>query len=202
MSALRTIFSRGRIKLLVALCIPVGIGWVFLYAQQQASREVDEYQKEQKANPTSERITVSNYELKEVDDSNQIRWQLLAKTGTIEPGAQAVALDEVKVEYFDGQTMKMRLISPHGEANESSHQVKLTAVGGKKVMAEGEKGKGTLLAEVVELDKKNQFTATGGVNIVSEVAKVTGRTATGVINKNGMSDFKIIGGTHASILVK
>jgi hypothetical protein len=69
-------------------------------------------------------------------------------------------------------------------------------------MAEGEKGKGTLIAEVVELDKKNQFTASGGVNIVSEVAKVTGKTATGVISKNGMSDFKIIGGTHASILVK
>ncbi len=202
MPARSTIFNKGTLKLLVALCIPAGIGWAFIYAQQQANFEVDEYKKEQQANPTADRVTVSNYELREVDDTNQLRWQLLAKKGTIEPGNQSVALDQVKVEYFDGKTMKMRLISPHGEANESSHQVKLTAVGNKKVTAEGGAGKGTLSAETVELDKKNQFTATGGVNIVSEVAKVTGRTATGVIDKNGMSDFKITGGTHASILVK
>ena len=202
MPAFSSILNKGTVKLLIALSIPAGIGWAFMYAQREANLEVDEYKKEQKANPTAEKITVNNYELKEVDDTNQIRWQLLAKKGTIEPGAQAVALDDVKVEYFDGQTMKMRLISPHGQADESSHQVKLTAVDGRKVIAEGGEGKGTLQAETVELDKKNQFTATGGVNIVSEVAKVTGRSATGVIGKNGMQDFKIVGGTHASILVK
>src|SRR5215813_191958 len=106
MSGFRRIFNKGTFKLLIALAIPGAIAWAFIHAQQQANFEVDEYQKEQKANPTSEKVTVANYELKEVDDTNQIRWQLLAKQGTIEPGAQAVALERVKVEYFDGKTMK------------------------------------------------------------------------------------------------
>jgi hypothetical protein len=202
MAVTSAIFSRGTLKLLIALAIPAGIAWVFIYAQQQANIEVDKYKDDIKSNPSNDRVTVTNYELKEVDDANQIRWQLVAKKGIIEPGNQAVALEDVKVEYFDGKTMKMRLISPRGEANEAAHYVRLTGDGQRKVTAQGQEGKGSLEARTVELTKKNQFTASGGVNISSEVAKVTGNSATGTIDKGGIKDFKIVGNTHAEIIVK
>lgn len=205
MSVVSAIFNKGTIKLLVALAIPAAITWVFLYAQQEANREVEEYKQEQKDNPTTERVTVNNYELKEVDDANRIRWQLVAAEGILDQNSQQVMLKDVKVEYYDPTTreLKMRLIAPAGEAHESNRYVKLSGGPGGKVIAEGQGGKARLESKTVELTKKNRFTATGGVNIIlPEVAKVQGDRAEGTFDSADLSNFKIVGNTHAEITVK
>ncbi len=197
------VFGKGTVKLLLALSIPAGIGWVWWASQDMANKEIEEYKTEQKANPASERVTVENYELKEVDDSNQIRWQLTAKEGIADQGSQVVTLKDVKVSYFDPKTheLKMSLAAPSGEAHEQDRYVKLTGNDGGKVIAEGQGGKARLEARQVELTKKNHFTATGGVNIIwPEVAKVSGNTATGTMDSANLQDFKIVGNTHAEIV--
>ena len=203
MSFVSTIFNRGTLKLVLALTIPTLIGWAFVYSQHQANVEVKKFKEEQKVNPTTSQVTVSNYELKEVDDSNHIRWQLLAKEGIADQANQGVILKDVRVEYFDGPTVKMRLHAPQGMANEANRYVKLSGSEGDPVIAEGEAGKSRLGAQVVELTKKNQFEASGGVTIVwPEVAKVTGRSAAGTIDGSDLRNLKIVGNTHAEIIVK
>ncbi|MBI4534402.1 MAG: hypothetical protein HY711_10705 [Candidatus Melainabacteria bacterium] len=198
-----TIFNRGTLKLVLALIIPIVIVWAFVYSQHQATVEVKKFKEEQQANPTANQVTVSNYELKEVDDSNHIRWQLLASEGTADQSNQGVMLKEVKVEYFDGPTVKMCLHAPQGLANETNRYVKLSGSEDNPVLAEGEAGKSRLSAKVVELTKKNQFVASGGVNIVwPEVAKVTGLSASGTIDGSELGNLRIVGNTHAEIVVK
>jgi len=203
MSIAQAIFSKGTIKLIVALGIPVGIAWLFVYSQQQANVEVTKYKQEQKEHPTAERITVNNYSIKEVDDANRIRWQLVARKGIVGQSNQEVELQEVKVEYFDGPVLKARLIAPAGMAQESTRYVKLQGSPREKVIAEGQEGKAKLEAPLVELTKKNQFRASGGVTIEwPGVAKVTGSSASGTIDLADMRHFKIVGNTHAEIVVK
>lgn len=198
-----TIFNRGTLKLVLALTIPILIVWAFIYSQHQANEEVKKFKAEQKTNPTANQITVSNYELKEVDDSNHIRWQLLAAEGVADQSNQGVMLKDVKVEYFDGPTVKMRLRAPQGLAHEANRYVKLSGCAADPVLAEGEAGKSRLGAQVVELTKKNQFAASGGVTIVwPEVAKVTGLSASGTIDGSDLRNLKIVGNTHAEIVVK
>ena len=156
----------GALKFIAALAIPVGIYSFWNYSQKQADVQVEEYQKMQKEHPDTDNITVDNYELKEVDDNDQVRWQLLAKQGIMEPVSKNVALNTVQVSYFDDKKLKMRISAPTGMANEVTHIVKLDAVQGNRVLAEGEDGKAKMDATKVELTKKNQFIATGGVNIV------------------------------------
>ena len=108
------IFNRGFIKFIAALAIPGGIIWWFISAQQQANQEVEQYKKEQQEHPTSQNVVIDNYELKEVDDHNQIRWQLKAKRGTIETKSQVVLLEHIRIEYYDGPALKMRLTAPTG----------------------------------------------------------------------------------------
>lgn len=202
MSSVSTIFNRGNIKLIVALAIPIGIIWLFIYAQQQAVIEEQKYREEQKVNPTTDSVIVNNYSLKEVDDNNQVRWRLVAKQGVVKPSGHEVSLKEVVVEYFDGKKLKMRLASPVGEAVEATRYVKLAGADGKRVVAEGEDGKARLDAQAVELMKKNQFAASGGVNIEwPGVAKVTGNSATGTIDVGSLKNLKIVGNTHAVITV-
>ncbi len=202
MSVASAIFNRGNLKLLVALAIPGLIGWAFVYSQKAADIEVAAVRKAQKENPITDRVVLDNYSLKEVTDSNQIRWQLVAKQGTVQPSGHEVMLKDVTVEYFDGDKLKMRLNSPVGEAVESTKYVKLESANGRRVVAEGEEGKARLEAEKVELKEKNKFLATGGVTIVwPEVAKVTGNYATGTIDVNNLNNFKIVGNTHAVITV-
>ncbi|HEY9786789.1 MAG TPA: LPS export ABC transporter periplasmic protein LptC [Candidatus Obscuribacterales bacterium] len=195
------IFNRSNLKLVAALSIPAGITYFWFYSNEQARLEVERYQAEQKQNPLTDNVTVKNYELKEIDDLNHIRWQLVAKKGVMKSATKDVALDEVKVEYFDGQKLKMRLIAPQGSANEATRIVHLDSTDDQKVIAEGgEDGKGRIEALNVELTKKNQFTATGGVNIVwPGVAKVTGTKAIGTIGKGGIEGLKIVGNTHTVI---
>lgn len=203
MSIVSVVFSRRTLKLIVALAIPAFFFWVFVYSQQQANIEVKKYKEEQTANPTTEKVTIKNYILKEVDDQNRIRWQLTASSGVAEPGNQQVALTGVRVVYFDGPVMKMCLTAPKGDANESTRNVTLIGNDKEPVSALGEEGKAKLEAKKVELTKKNQFIASGGVNIVwPEVAKVNGDLATGTAGVSNLEDLKIVGNTHAEILVK
>lgn len=202
MSIGSAIFNRGNVKLIAALSIPIGIAWLFMYSQEQAKIEVEKYHKEQKLNPNTDRVIVDNYTLKEIVGTDQVRWQLLAKRGTVQPSGQEVELDSVVVEYFDGANLKMRLTAPYGIARESTKYVKLSGKNGSKVVAEGEGGKARLSASTVELKEKNKFLATGGVTIEwPRVAKVTGNSATGLINVSNLKEFKITGNTHAVISV-
>jgi len=192
---------KGLLKILLALAIPAGITSFFIYSQKQADIEVAKYQQMQKDNPNTDRITVDNYELKEVDDSNHIRWQLIALKGVMMPTGKDVQLKQVKVEYFDGKKLKMRIVAPIGLANENTKYIKLDSSDGQRVVAEGEEGKARMEAAKIELKEKNQFFATGGVNILwPGVAKVTGNTASGILEKGAeMKNLKIVGNTHALI---
>jgi hypothetical protein len=194
------VINRSVVKLVVALSIPLGMTWLFIYAQQLANTEVKDFKKIQAVNPTADRVTISNYEMKEVDDKNDLRWQLVAKSGSLDPTTQNVALKDVKVKYFKDGQISMFLQAPLGEANESTRFVKLTGIEGQKVIAEGDGGKNKLIASAIELTKKNQFKATGGVNIeVIGVAKVTGDMAEGSMNISKMSGFRVVGNTHAIV---
>jgi len=195
--------NKGTLKLGIALSVPVVVGLIFMYSQQEADRIYEEMDKEQKAHPTAKRMGLTNYQLKEVDDNNHVRWQLSAESGEMSDNHQEAELKKVKVEYFDGPTLKMRLIAPFGTANENTKYVKLTGEPGQKVSAQGEEGKAKLEADTVELTKNNQFLASGGVNIEwPEVAKVNGDSASGTIDLSDFKDFKITGNTHALIVVK
>lgn len=194
---------RNFVKLVAALSIPAGIGYFFYYSQQQAVIEVEQYQKEQKERPTIEGIVINNYQLKEVDDFNHIRWRLSSARGHLAPNNKDVTLDNVTVEYYDGPNVKMRISAPKGEANQETRYVKLVKDSKIRVHCETDAGKNKFEADIVELTKKNQFLASGGVIIEwSEVAKVTGRTASGTIDKGGIKSVKVVGNTHATINVK
>lgn len=191
---------RGFLKFVLAVSIPCGLVGLVYYAQKEATVQSEEYDKNQKERPMADKITIDNYALKEVDENNQIRWQLTAKTGVLEPSNKDVNLTDIKVEYFNGKTLKMRIVAPIGTTNEVTHIVQLLSGDkGGRVICEGDEGKSRMEADKVELNKKNQFTATGGVNIVwPGVAKVSGKVATGTMGKK-MDNIKISGNTHATI---
>jgi hypothetical protein len=205
MTAGTPVINRGALKLIAALAVPASIGWFFYYANQQANMEVEQFKKEQKDNPIAERVEIKNYGLKEVDDSNQILWQLIAKTGSVDPNGHDVSLEDVKVEYFDKLThaLKMRLTAPIGQANQQTRAVKLFGKDNIYVVAEGG-NQSRFQCKQVELIKKNQFLASGGVIIDwPGVAKVSGNSASGSTDLGaGPKDFKVMGNTHALIMVK
>jgi hypothetical protein len=197
---LRKIFSKSTIKFVAALSIPALLTYFWYYSKEQARIEMESYQREQKQNPLQDKVTIDNYQLKEVDDSNHVRWQLMAKSGTMHAATKDVNLEKVMVEYFDGPKLKMRLSAPSGLANESTRKIRLDANKQARVIAEGEQGKGRMEASKVELTKKNQFEATGGVNIdMPGVAKVTGNHAVGEFGKGGIQKLRIIGNTHSIV---
>src|ERR1700744_1081194 len=103
---------KGFLKLVAALSIPTGLGLLFWYSQNEANREVKEYQKFQKAHPPAQNITVDNYELKEVNDANEVKWDLKAKQGTMESLTRDVDLHDVIVKTYDQGKMKMTLSAP------------------------------------------------------------------------------------------
>ncbi len=198
-STMTWLFRSEYFKLFLALGILGTLAGLMFYAQYQADKEEKEYQANRAQNPTAERVSVDNYELKEVDDSNRLRWKLSAKSGIFEKDKK-IHLTDICMQYFDGEKVKMKVIAPTGLANETNRQVELTSSDKQKVVAEGEEGKSRLETSRLELTKKNGFKATGGVNIVwSGVAKVTGDYATGVFGKKELEDLKIIGNTHAII---
>ena len=71
------------VKLVLALTIPTVIGSFWYYSQKQANLEVENYNKDQKDHPTTDRTTVKNYKLQEVSDDNELKWQLFAKEGVV-----------------------------------------------------------------------------------------------------------------------
>ena len=197
---LKEFFSRNSYKLIGALAIPSLIIAFWFYAQNEASEQVKEFDAQQKIRPNTDETVIDNYELKEVDDSNQVRWALSAKRGALQPTSHDVNLTDVHVDYMDGKTLKMRVSAPIGKTNEDTRLVNLSGTGIRPVSAMGEEGKVKLEAAKIELDKKNQFQAVGNVNIVwSNAARVIGDTAFGALGSNDLSNVKIIGHTHALI---
>jgi len=189
------------VKLLLALCIPAAMIAFFLYAQKQADTQLAEFNKSKKEHPDTDKMTINDYQLKEVGDDNQVRWQLHAKQGVLVPTNKDALLDQVTMEYFDEKKLKLSLTAPKGIANEVTKHIELNADKKTRVMCIGEDGKARLDAAKVELKQKNQFEATGGVNIVwPGVAKVSGRKAEGSLAKGAdLKDIKIVGNTHALI---
>lgn len=200
MSFLGKIFSKNTLKFVAALSIPAGLTYFWYYSNEQARIEMESYQKEQKENPSQDRVAIDNYELKEVDDNNTLRWHLVAKTGTMVTATKDVNLTEVVIEYYKDNKVKMRLTAPTGVANEATRKVSLDSNKVARVIAEGEPGKGRMESSKLELTKKNQFTASGGVNIdMPGVAKVTGNQAVGEFSKGGIHNVKVIGNTHSIV---
>lgn len=193
-------------KVVLALSFPIFVTWVFFYSKEMAEKESEKLAAEQALHPTTKNPVIENYEMKEVDGQNRIRWQLKAAKGTaLGDMNQEVALNGVQMTYVDPDTQlpKLVLIAPEGSANAATKYVKLTSAGGKKVEAKGSDGKLDFVTQTLELEKDNKFKATGGVNINwPEVAKVTGDSATGVIDLPDFKNFKIVGRTHAQIVVK
>lgn len=187
-------------RLFLAIAIPSTIFGLWFYAKYEAERDIGITSSDIKKNPINEKILVDNYQLKEIDDANRLRWRLVAAQGVTDPVTRDVALRTVNVDYFDKGKIKMRLCAPLGIANESTRVVELCSEKGKRVIAEGEEGKAKLDAEKVELIKKNQFLATGGVNILwPGVAKVRGDRAEGSLASTDLKKLRIVGNTHALI---
>ncbi|HNB21505.1 MAG TPA: LPS export ABC transporter periplasmic protein LptC [Candidatus Melainabacteria bacterium] len=202
MSILGKIFSKNTLKFVAALSIPAGLSYFWYYSNEQARIEMESYKKEQKENPTQDRVAIDNYQLKEVDDNNNVRWHLAAKTGTMVTATKDVNLTEVVIEYYKDNKIKMRLTAPSGVANEATRKVSLDSNKVARVIAEGEPGKGRMESSRLELTKKNQFTASGGVNIdMPGVAKVTGNQAVGELGKGGIQNVKVIGNTHSIVSI-
>jgi len=187
-------------KFVLALGILASIVGLLFYAQYQAKVEQAAFDADKKLHPTAEKITIDNYELKEIDDNNQLKWRLQAKSAILEPVSHDVILTMINVEYFDAGAVKMKVLAPKGVANQDTKVVKLESLPKLSVVAEGQEGKSRLETKHLELTKKNQFIATGGVNInMAGVAKVSGDRAEGMFGKSELQDVKIVGNTHAII---
>lgn len=194
-------FSKPRLKVILAVSIPLVIAACFIYSQRMANQEIDALRREYKQRPSSQHVVINNYTMYEMDEKNPRHWSLVATRGEMLNNDQ-VQLTGVKMEYYDQNTVKMRVVAPEGEANGVTKDVVLRGTGTARVDAMGAGGKANMSAQRIELTKKNQFVATGGVSIVwPSVAKVTGDMATGRIDLSDFKDFKIVGNTHAQIMV-
>src|SRR5437879_1377481 len=122
MSLSEMVFNRSSIKLVAALAIPSFIGFFFWFSEREATRQIDEYKTEKKKHPESEDVVIKDYTMKEVDDSNKVRWLLSSKTGKMLANGQDFELTGVVVQYFDPTTKapKMILHAPLGYANQST----------------------------------------------------------------------------------
>ncbi|MCW5823376.1 MAG: LPS export ABC transporter periplasmic protein LptC [Cyanobacteria bacterium TGS_CYA1] len=186
------------LKMMLALGILGGIVGSIYYAQIHADIEMKKFQESSKSTDPEDTITIDNYELKEVDDTNALKWILTAKKAILEPATRLVDLKEIEVKYYSGPNISMRLQSPLGKANEATKVVTLTANEKAKVIGIGEENKSRLETKAMELRKKNEFVCTGGVNIDwPGVAKVTGNTAQGTISSSKMQNMLIKGNTHS-----
>ncbi len=186
------------LKMLLALGIPCGIVGSIYYAQIHADSEMKKFQESSKSTDPEDTITIDNYELKEVDDTNALKWILTAKKAILEPATRLVDLTEIEVKYYSGPNISLRLQAPIGKANEATKVVTLKANDKAKVIGIGEENKTRLETKDMELRKKNEFVCTGGVNIDwPGVAKVTGNTAQGTISSSKMQNMLIKGNTHS-----
>ena len=193
---------RNTFKFVAALSIPVGLMSFYYHSKTQADRDWIETHKIIAANKTADQIRIENYELKEVDDNNQVRWELSAKSASTSD-RKKYEIKSIQVKYYDGANVKMFMSAPFGKVDEASRFVTLTSDKSHRVRGEGEGGKSVFEAQTVELDKNNKFFATGGVIIEwTDSAKVTGNEAHGKLDKSGLQEVKVCGHTHAVIAVK
>ena len=206
MTVAAMVMNRNVFKFALALSIPALMIAFFYYANDQATKEIKDLKQQEKDHPSTDKIVINNYAMKEIDDGNNIRWQLIAHSGTLQPNGKDVLLDKVQVDYFDKVThaLKMRLTAPLGTADQQTKFVKLNGLNGEKVIAEGEGGKSKFMADQVELIKSNQFLASGGVIVDwPGVAKVSGNSASGSTDMAaGPKDLKIVGNTHSLIMAR
>ena len=188
-------------KLILALGILVGISGFIYYAYNKAEDEMKKFNETKDEKTMSEEIAVDEYVLKEVDDENQLKWQLKAVRGVLEPKTRDVDLKGVEVEYYHEGKVSLKIIAPIGKANESTRKIQLTSTETEKVVGMGMEKQSRLETKDLELTKKNQFIATGGVNIDwPGVAKVTGDKAEGTMSPTRFVDHLIIrGNTHAQL---
>lgn len=186
------------LKMLLALGILGGIVGSIYYAQIHADKEMKKFQESSKSSDPEDTITIDNYELKEVDDTNALKWILTAKKAILEPATRLVDLKDIEVKYYSGPKISLRLQSPLGKANEATKVVTLTSDDKAKVIGIGEENQTRLETKAMELRKKNEFVCTGGVNIDwPGVAKVTGNTAQGTISSSKMQNMLVKGNTHS-----
>jgi len=186
------------LKLLLALAIPTVLIGGFLYAQKEANMQLADYQVNQKEHPAAEAMSVENYEMKEIDATNQVKWHLQAAHGIMIPDTRDVDMKRVTMKCYEGDKVKLAFTAPSGVANEVTHLVTLDSDAKELVHCEGANGSAKISSRRVELKKNNQFTATGGVTIVYPgVAKVTGNEMVGSLEKSAdLKNFKITGNTH------
>lgn len=190
------------LKLLLALGIAAGLVGAIYYAQQEANRQMAEFeQTKDKDGAMGEEVAVKEYELKEVDENNQLRWQLKAASGILEPRTKDVDLKGIEVKYYNEGQVSLNIQAPVGKANELTHIILLKSDKDNKVLAMGVSNQTKMEVAEMELNKKNQFKATGGVNIEwPGVAKVTGDSAEGVISQVKLIEHIVLrGNTHSTI---
>lgn len=190
------------LKFVLAIGILLGLSGFIYFAHQQATVEWEAFEKDEsnKDSMTNE-IRIDNYELKEVDDNEQLKWILSAKSGILEPKTKDVNLKEIVVKYFNEGEVSMTISAPQGIANELTRKILLTSNKTAKVMGIGAKKNTKLITDKLELTKINQFSASGGVNIEwPGVAKVTGKTAEGVMSPTKFVDKLVLrGDVHARL---
>lgn len=189
------------LKLVLALSILFGLAGFIYYAYQKAENEMTEFNKNKDESSMSTTTTVDNYELKEVDDQNRMKWQLKAVRGVLEPSTRDVDLKGVEVNYFHEGKVSLKINAPVGKANEGTGKIHLTSTDTEKVLGIGVEKQTRIETKNMELTKKNQFIATGGVNIDwPGVAKVTGDKAEGTMSPTRFVEHLIIrGNTHAQM---
>ena len=199
-SVFRAIFSKGLLKFVLAMGILLGLTGLVYFAQTKAEKEMKDYNASQPNDPLADSMIVDNYELKEVNDDNELRWKLVAAQGVLDPGTKDVKLTDINVNYFKEGKLTMKLTAPVGLANELSRMIVLKGDNGKKVVAEGTDKSARMETQRLELTKKNQFIATGGVNIVwPGVAKVKGDKAEGTMANATIDHFFIRGNTRSIV---
>ncbi len=160
--------------------------------------QLADYQVNQKEHPAADAMSVENYEMKEIDATNQVKWHLQAAHGKMIPDTRDVDMKRVTMKCYEGDKVKLAFTAPSGVANEVTHLVTLDSDAKELVHCEGANGSAKISSRQVELKKNNQFTATGGVTIVYPgVAKVTGNEMVGSLEKSAdLKNFKITGNTH------
>ncbi len=187
-------------KFVLAMGILFGLTGLVYFAQNKAEKEMKDYNESQVDDPLADSMIVDNYELKEVNDENELRWKLTAVRGILDPGTKDVKLTGIIMNYFKEGKLTMKLTAPVGLANEVSRLIVLKADEGKKVIAEGTDKGAMMETQKLELTKKNGFIATGGVNIVwPGVAKVKGDKAEGTMANATIDHFVIRGNTRSIV---
>ncbi|MBZ0189602.1 MAG: LPS export ABC transporter periplasmic protein LptC [Candidatus Obscuribacterales bacterium] len=126
------------LKLCLALGIVAGLVGSIYLAKQSAEDQMKDFEKnkEQDGAMGSE-ITVKNYNLREVDGNNKLRWELNAASGVRNGKTADVDLTGIEVKYYNEGQVSFNLSAPVGKASELTHVIVLSSKDGKKVLGLG-----------------------------------------------------------------